>query len=84
MMDSSGFLALLRALTHLSSTQLERAQQHIQHHLHADLLRQTLSEHQRDAPIFCPHCQSAHVIHWGNLTAHFAIVVKNVSELSIS
>ena len=29
MMDSSDFLELLRALTHLSSTQLERAQQHI-------------------------------------------------------
>ena len=44
-MDSSGFLELLRALTHLSSTQLERAQQHIQHHLQADLLRQSFSEH---------------------------------------
>ena len=39
MMDSSDFLELLRALTHLSSTQLERAQQHIRYHLQSDLLR---------------------------------------------
>jgi transposase-like protein len=65
MMDSSDFLQLLRALTHLSSTQLERAQQHIQHHLHADLLRQSLSEHHGEEPICCPHCHSVHVIHWG-------------------
>ncbi len=38
-MDSSDFLELLRALTHLSSTQLERAQQHIQHHLHTAILQ---------------------------------------------
>ena len=56
-MDSSDFLELLRALTHLSSTQLERAQQHIQHHLQADLLRQSFSEHHADEPISCPHCQ---------------------------
>jgi transposase-like protein len=64
-MDSSDFLELLRALTHLSSTQLERAQQHIQHHLQADLLRQSFSEHHADEPISCPHCHSVHVIHWG-------------------
>ena len=64
-MDSSDFLELLRALTHLSSTQLERAQQHIQHHLQADLLRQSLSEHHEDEPISCPHCHCAQVIHWG-------------------
>ncbi len=81
-MDSSDFLELLRALTHLTVTQLERAQQHIRYHLQSDLLRQSLSEHQRDEPIFCPHCQSAHVINWGQ--DHFAIVVKNVIELSIS
>ena len=54
-MDSSDFLELLRALTHLSSTQLERAQQHIRHHLQADLLRQSFSEHHADEPISCPH-----------------------------
>lgn len=64
-MNSSDFLELLRALTHLSSTQLERAQQHIQHHLQADLLRQSFSEHHADEPISCPHCHSVHVIHWG-------------------
>ncbi len=31
-MNTSDFLALLRALTHISSPQLERAQQHIKHH----------------------------------------------------
>ena len=35
-MNSSDFLELLRALTHLSSTQLERAQQHIQHCIFRD------------------------------------------------
>ena len=64
-MDSSDFLELLRALTRLSSTQLERAQQHIRHHLQSDLLRQSLSEHHDDEPISCPHCHSIHVIHWG-------------------
>lgn len=82
-MDSSDFLELLRALTHLSSTQLERAQQHIRHHLQADLLRQSFSEHHADEPISCPHCHSVHVIH-GNLTAHFVIAVKIAIELSIS
>lgn len=38
-MDSGDFLELLRALTHISSTQRERAQQHIQYHLQTDLLR---------------------------------------------
>lgn len=65
MMDSSDFLELLRTLTHLSSTQFELARQHNQHYLQSDLLRKTLGEHQSDEPIFYTHCQSAHVIHWG-------------------
>ena len=64
-MNSSDFLELLRTLTHLSSIQRERAQQHIQHHLQADLLWQSLSEQHGDEPICCPHCHSIHVIHWG-------------------
>lgn len=64
-MDSSDFLELLRALTHLSSTQLERAQQHIRYHLQSDLLRQSLSERRDKEPFVCPHCNSIHVIHWG-------------------
>ena len=64
-MDSSDFLELLRALTHLSSTQLERAQQHIRYHLQSDLLRQSMSERRDKEPIVCPHCNSIHVILWG-------------------
>lgn len=64
-MDSSNFLELLRALTHLTSTQLERAQQHIRHHLQSDLLRQSLSERHENEPVVCPHCNSKQIIHWG-------------------
>ena len=48
-----------------SSTQLERAQQHIRYHLQSDLLRQSLSERRDKEPFVCPHCNSIHVIHWG-------------------
>ena len=84
MMDSSDFLELLRALTYLSSTQLERAQQHISYHLQSDLLRQSLSERRDKEPFVCPHCNSVHIIHWGNLTDFFATAAKNVARLSIS
>ena len=53
-MDSSDFLELLRALTHLTATQLDRAQQHIRHHLQSDLLRQSLSERRDEEQFVCP------------------------------
>ena len=64
-MDSSDFLELLRALTHLTATQLDRTQQHIRHHLQSDLLRQSLSECRDEEQFVCPHCNGVHIIHWG-------------------
>ena len=63
-METNNFFELLRSFTQLTSLQLERAQEHLRHHLQQDLLRQALAEH-HSAPPTCPHCHAQHVIHWG-------------------
>ena len=63
-MDTNTFLKLLRSLSQLTAQQLERAQEHIHHHLQRDLLNQTLAEQHGHRPD-CPYCQSQRVIHWG-------------------
>ena len=45
-METNCFFELLRSFTQLTSLQLERAQEHLHHHLQQDLLRQALTEHQ--------------------------------------
>lgn len=71
-METNSFFELLRSFTQLTSLQftqltslqLERAQEHLRHHLQQDLLRQALAEHHL-APPTCPYCHAQHVIHWG-------------------
>ena len=63
-METNSFFELLRSFNQLSSLQLERAQEHLRHHMQQDLLRQVLSERHSTLPV-CPHCHAKHVIHWG-------------------
>ena len=63
-METYSFFVLLRSFNQLSSLQLERAQEHLRHHMQQDLLRQVLSERHSTLPV-CPHCHAKHVIHWG-------------------
>jgi transposase-like protein len=63
-MDSGPFFALLRSFAQLSPMQLERAQEHIHHHLQRNLLHQALAEQQAVRPD-CPHCHATRVVHWG-------------------
>jgi len=42
-MDSNQFFSLFRSFVHLDPIQLERAQEHLRHHLQCDLLHQALA-----------------------------------------
>ncbi len=63
-MDSHVFSSLLRSFAQLDPIQLERAQEHLRHHLQHDRLHQALAA-QVDTSAVCPGCDSHHVIHWG-------------------
>lgn len=63
-MDSTQFFSLLRSFVHLDPIQLERAQEHLHHHLQREQLHQALAAQHSTLPA-CPSCHSSHVIHWG-------------------
>ena len=63
-MDRHLFFELLRSFAQLDAIQLERAQEHLRHHLQRNLLHHALAE-QSATPLVCPCCHGEHVIHWG-------------------
>lgn len=60
-METNSFFELLRSFNQLSSLPLERAQEHLRHHLQQDLLRKVLSERHSTLPRQLLHCNSQRV-----------------------
>lgn len=58
-MESQIFSSMLRSFAQLDPIQLERAQEHLRHHLQCDQLHQSLAN-QSEAVAACPCCNFSH------------------------